>query len=289
MRFLILVICSLIAATHQMPENYDARRNYTGNYTHEYKLSGFVPFSGVNDLPCFKVTDTLQMGEDGVLVQLGLLESTQYIASFEPMMFQDFNWVKLAYRWYQLYDYLMGNNEAGMKFPKTNFQQSSFVKMPLNNGSVEEDSMGVHIYKFFIGNQYTDLPRPLNPNVHLVQEAPTEMAAITVGGYPEVSDMFYFRDRLLEALGDRVDEYDSGALIVSGFDAIWKFWDRKNTIMILKKGWQAPTFPSNATLTLEAFLENIMEQNKGGVMDGVVGDMMDDMKDGMMENMDMKR
>jgi len=260
MRFLILVIsCSLIAATHQKNTDYDGMYPDKYNKSSEYKHTGFVPFSGVNDLPCFKVSETLE-SEEGTLVQLGLLEKTRYIASYEKMEFSEFSWAKLAFRWYKLYDFLKGNNENGMIFPKNNFQTSSFVKEDITNGTVNFNSTGYHVYKFFISNLFEDLPVPNDPSIAIVEESEAYMAAITVGGYPDVKDFFALRNILIKVLTENgmIQDYDLGAIIVAGFDNILKFWDRKNTVMILKKGWQPTVFLSNMTMPEGDMMDSLM-------------------------------
>ena len=120
----------------------------------------------------------------------------------------------------QLAGYIFGGNEKSQSIAMT-----APVRMELNEKGSTMSFVMPEKY------QESDLPKPKDSRVHIVQSSPQYVAVIRFGGYADDAKIKQKRDELLLLIQKKgmkvIGEYS-----LLGYNAPFQFWGRKNEVVI---------------------------------------------------------
>ncbi len=77
--------------------------------------------------------------------------------------------------------------------------------------------------------------KPSDEAVRIENKPEIEIATIRFGGFASVDDWINKRDELIKALGDESSKYDIVNMVTAGYDAPFKFFNRRNEVWLMKK------------------------------------------------------
>lgn len=135
----------------------------------------------------------------------------------------------------QLYNYISGDNDAQMKMEMT--VPVTFVMNSLQDKSkrIDFDTNCDISMRFYVPKEHqSNTPKPRG-DVKLEDEPESTYAVIKFGGYASMTDYLSYRDKLIEKLGDEANNYDLVNMRMAGYDAPFKFFNRKNEVWLKKK------------------------------------------------------
>ncbi len=142
---------------------------------------------------------------------------------------------KTSPSFWKLFNYISGQNSMAKKIEMT-----SPVLMAMTNSNPASvigmnSDLSVDM-KFYVDKSAeNDMPVPNDATVKVAQLPAATYATIRFGGYATMADYIEYRDRLVKALGDEAAMYDSVNMISAGYDAPFKFFNRRNEVWLVKK------------------------------------------------------
>ena len=80
-----------------------------------------------------------------------------------------------------------------------------------------------------------NVPTPNDETIKVESIGEFTAASIRFGGFASMSDNLKYRDELISLLGDKADLYDTVNFLTAGYDAPFKFFNRRNEVWLLKK------------------------------------------------------
>tara|TARA_B100001175_G_scaffold310858_1_gene314493 strand:+ start:358 stop:861 length:504 start_codon:yes stop_codon:yes gene_type:complete len=118
----------------------------------------------------------------------------------------------------KLFQYISGSNESGLKIAMTT---------PVHMEKTE----GKNKMAFVLPSSLKSPPSPKNKNVEIVRSKEAYFAAIQYGGYSNISKVKFYTDLLKKSLGQNGIKVN-GSPIILGYNSPYKFFNRRNEIMI---------------------------------------------------------
>jgi hypothetical protein len=135
---------------------------------------------------------------------------------------------RTRYLFYRLFDYITGANTRGAKIEMT-------VPVATLNPYDEDRNMRMC---FFVPEAYQySTPTPTDPRVYIVNDQEVQVAVRRFSGYPSLAEWNEQLHKLREALeaAGKAGAYDFSTYIRAGYDAPWKFYNRRNEVLIRQK------------------------------------------------------
>ena len=126
-----------------------------------------------------------------------------------------------------------GQNDQKKSIPMTAPVLTSFTNSQpdlINANSFCNVSMSFYVPKDVQANT----PNPVDSAVKIEAVGGVTVAVIRFSGYAKMADNIKMRDLLIQKLGVSSASYDTVNMIAAGYDAPFKFFDRRNEVMLLK-------------------------------------------------------
>jgi hypothetical protein len=118
----------------------------------------------------------------------------------------------------KLFQYISGFNESNLKIAMT-----TPVHLEKTEGSEK--------MSFVLPSNIEQAPRPQNKSVKIIQSKEAYFAAIEYGGYSNTSKINYYTKLLQESLEKNKIKF-KGPPVILGYNSPYKFFNRKNEIII---------------------------------------------------------
>ena len=94
-----------------------------------------------------------------------------------------------------------------------------------------EKTEGKNKMAFVLPSSLKSPPSPKNKNVEIVRSKEAYFAAIQYGGYSNISKVKFYTDLLKKSLGQNGIKVN-GSPIILGYNSPYKFFNRRNEVMI---------------------------------------------------------
>ena len=122
------------------------------------------------------------------------------------------------------------NKEISMTAPVTMSMKADGQSL-INMDTDVTATMGFFVPKA-MGN---DVPTPNDDTVKIESIGQQTVASIRFGGWASMTDNLKYRDELISLLGDKADLYDTVNFVTAGYDAPFKFFNRRNEVWLVMK------------------------------------------------------
>jgi len=132
----------------------------------------------------------------------------------------------------KLFGYISGANEAEAKISMTVPVSTKVTNVGGEDGSVQREEMG-----FYVPVTHQEAPpNPKGEEVAIVTRPEMTVFVRTFGGFAKDKDWEEQRELLMESLKGRDDfgSINTDEYFRQGFDAPFKFWNRKNEVLLVK-------------------------------------------------------
>lgn len=133
----------------------------------------------------------------------------------------------------KLFMYISGSNEVKQKIEMTApvlTQMQSLSSQLINTNTQVKFTMGFYVPQ----KNQENTPEPMSDDVDIQNVPETTYAVIRFGGYASMNDYLRNRDVLIRALGNEASQFDTINMLVAGYDAPFKFFDRTNEVWLKK-------------------------------------------------------
>ncbi|CAG0922254.1 unnamed protein product [Notodromas monacha] len=157
---------------------------------------------------------------------------------YEERMYPSRKWVctnstaddegRITYMFYRLFDYITGANSRGVKIDMT-IPVACLVPW----GGDDTLRMCFYVPEAF----QSSTPTPTDQRVHIVAEPDSRVAVRKFSGYPSLAEWSREAEKLKTSLASdsRLTGYDTSHYLRAGYDAPWKFYNRRNEVLIVSK------------------------------------------------------